>query len=113
MARQSLLNNWPRLASTRPLRWAMLAEWECPDISIKTPREIPAPGNEPEGGAPFLRFAQGVRFDDVLGTGPRALSDVSFLRISGSRLSAGTALAAICSASSQICRARSTSWRWR
>ena len=45
----------------------------------------------------------GYRLDEVLGIGPRFLEGRSFLRISASRLSGGTVLAAICSASRQIC----------
>src|SRR4051812_36724044 len=38
MARQSLLNSLPRLASTVPLRWAMFAECEWPAMILPDSR---------------------------------------------------------------------------
>src|SRR5690348_8309221 len=100
----------------------MLAEWECPAISVKTPGGFFKDDEYCWRGTTLVVACASVQWkeiaaclfygcwlDDALGIGPSAFKVASFLRISGSRLSGGTTLAAICSASCQIDLARSTS----
>jgi hypothetical protein len=144
-ARQSLVKSLPRLASTSPFRCAILAEWECPAISIISPvvqsrrsggREYYRPvatstkkrgptTRQPDrvsdemdprlvtSGCKTRVTLHGVRSDEGLGIGPIFSSVSSFLRISVSRLSAGTAAAAAFAASRQASLAFSSCWSWK